>query len=76
MRRVHPERIFLAVVGPLVFGGGILAAVGAITRNHGLLKIGGWIFLIGVSISCLPLALTLAYFGWQKVSGYFGKRTL
>jgi hypothetical protein len=74
MRRLHPERIFLAVVAPLVFGGGILSAVGAVTKNRGLLKIGGWIFLVGAAISCLPLVATLIYFGCQKVSRYFRKR--
>ena len=73
MARLRPERIFLAVVAPLVFGGGILSAVGAVTKNRGLLKIGGCILLVGAAISCLTLAGALIYFGWQKVSRLFRK---
>jgi hypothetical protein len=74
MRRVHPERILLAVVAPLVIGGGILSAIGAMTRNHGLLKFGFGILLVGGAISCLPLLAALIYFTWQKVSKFLARK--
>jgi hypothetical protein len=68
MRRLHPERIFLAGVAPLVFGGIILLVVGILSKNHGLMRVGIFVFATGAILSGLPLVLTLIYFGWQKLS--------
>jgi len=68
MRRLHPERIFLAVVAPLVVGGMILSAVGILSKNHGLTRVGIFAFAIGAILSCLPLVLILIYFGWRRLS--------
>jgi Na+/H+-dicarboxylate symporter len=69
MRRVRPERIFLMVVAPLVFGGFILFGVGAATKNHGLSRVGVFVFATGVVLTGLPLLLGLCYFGWKRLSG-------
>jgi hypothetical protein len=74
MRRIRPERIFLVVVTPLVFGGGILSAVGLVAKNHRWMRFGFVIFLVGVAIASLPLVATLIYFGWQKLSRLFGRK--
>jgi hypothetical protein len=72
MRRVRPERIFLAVITPLILGGFILSAIGAFTKNHLLLKLGFAILLGGAALSSLPLVLSLIYFGWKKCRSLFG----
>jgi hypothetical protein len=67
MRRLHPERIFFAVVAPLVFGGLILSVIGILSKNHGLMRVGVIAFATGAILSSLPLVLTLIYFGWQRL---------
>jgi hypothetical protein len=65
--KLHPEKTLISMVGLFLLVGGALAVIGMVSKDHGLLKVGCYVFLFGGCVAFLPLLFALGYFGWQRL---------
>ncbi len=73
--RLHPEKILVSTVGLFLLVGGTLAVSGMVSKDHGLLKVGWYVFLVGGCIA-IVLRFALGYFGWQRFMRLVKKKVI